>query len=71
MEAFDGKFPEARARRQRGSVADLLDGCHQGKREQGGPQKRQAELGSGLGVGGDPGWIIIGCARDQARPKRP
>ena len=47
--------------------ADLLDGAHQGPGDHHHPGEAKAELGAGLGIGGDAGGIVVRGAGDQAR----
>ena len=63
VESLDGQLAEPCAGRKCRAVTDLLDRGHQRQGQQGGPQERQAVLGTGLGVGGDPGGIVVGRAR--------
>ena len=46
--------------------ADLLDGDHQRIAEQQRPAHGIAELGPGLGIGGDAAGIVVGRAGNQA-----
>ena len=49
---------------------DLLDRDHQRKAEDEGPRQTITKLGADLAVGADPAGIVVGRARDQARPER-
>src|SRR3954452_1212579 len=50
--------------------ADLLDRRHQREGEQHGPADAEAELSSGLAISADAGRIVVGRARNEARPER-
>jgi hypothetical protein len=60
---------DAMARRASDARADLLDRCHQRVGQQHGPADLEAELRPGLAIGADSGGIVVGSARDQARPE--
>ena len=67
LEVPHGQLAETCSGRQGGAVTDLLDRGHQRQCQQGGPQERQAVLGACLGVGGDPGRVVVGRAGNQPR----
>jgi len=71
VESPDGQLAEPCAGRKRRAVTDLLYRGHQRQGKEGGPQERQAVLGTGLGVGSDPGGIVIGGACHQPRSHGP
>jgi hypothetical protein len=60
-DAVSGRAADARA--------DVLDRDHQRIGEQHGPADAEAELCACLAIGADSGRIVIGSARDQARPE--
>jgi len=53
------KLPEPLSGRERCAVANLLDGCHQRKREQGRPEQSESKTRPDLRVGRDPGGVIV------------
>ena len=67
-EALDGQLTKTGSGRQGRAVTRLLDCDHQWPRQQRRPQEGQAVLGPGLGIGGDPGRVIVGRPGDQPGP---
>ena len=70
-EAAGRQLAQVPARGQGGAVADLLHPGHEGQGEEGGPQHPEAELGPGLGVGGDAGGVVVAGPGDQTRTQGP
>ena len=60
VESLDRQLAQTGAGREGRSIADLLDCRHQRKGDQGGPNKIQTELCSGLRVRRDSGGVVIG-----------
>jgi hypothetical protein len=47
--------------------ADQLDRAHQREGQDHGPEQAVAELGAGLGIGGDTAGVVVGGAGNQPR----
>ena len=46
---------------------DELNGCHEWKGDQCGPERREAEGCAGNGISADAGRIVVGSSRDEPR----
>lgn len=58
---------QALARNQTDLGAHVLDADHHRQHRDGRPQRREAELGPGLGIRSNARWIVVRSAGDQAR----
>ena len=60
---------EPMARHAADTGAHELDAHHQRIGEDDRPEGEEAELGTGLGIGGDAGRIVVGCSGDEPGAK--